>query len=1446
MERWENEHKMSDESRGFEKILEEVLKKGSPDLSSISRTERESVFNWYKKNQLSEKNQVDFMEEFFHYDLIDDATALEFIRPMNSKQKTQLAEFISRAVKPEKYLQSFYECLSEADFYARQRLIKLLSVDPESAIMIAPFENLQKIQSDETKKDLYDGSVSRKNILDSRFGSIEESKKLLDALLKYYEDHPDIQDHIDGLPERSRISHQAHNRFYSAPAINLENIVRYYLSSKAMVLYPYLEKLLDLGFLSSDQAKSLFKDQLQYLPDQTKEEEAEINRLTKKLKGSDDPNFYFYSAYEAVPLKHGFEIEVIRDKGAIRSIENILSNFQEHRKRFEFNHIKFLMDLSSRGAPIFSMVETLGLSKDEVRTVLLRNYNEEGDFFNLRGFGDLKTVLDWNRKPENSEGPNLEKTVTDLLIQQISEGENVGVAAHLRDILPWFEENNKNKIIKVINQRAPQLWLLSLNYAIENKVMPLNELITKSSQKNSYWFLVHFNILLYHASILKKEGQEKSTELEDMKKTARKIILENPYHFLSKDLEYVINQVFTEEEKNSFIYEQLKKQPVDPYFFSQLINKDDNSKYSKICHDVLINNPVLFVDFIDHNVRSVNKILSIKETTDLLVKTTDSLDFDEIFNDNELVLNLLESPQNLERLLNTLRQSNQSYGLIALAKTLNSIQEKKDTNIKIWKSEIEAAKNALKKLTNLQASTSAFDKKDLKLKIDEKRKELSKLEKNKPKERATEQIKNLAKSYHGQLKKDLQKLCESEKFLIFQEDMLDVLDKDAEDLLRKNIKEYLTIHPEVLMREYSRYGDREKHGKLVFREILGEEEFTRLFKSRIRALAFWSGRYGRNIDTDKLPENLLEQTNNTNPLLRLTSEKHLEKDFYESTISVAENFKFYPLYADLLEKMASEEMELYGPCLDLESFQPKTEFVALAKMIFLLENSKVALKNRDAILSLPPKQRGEFVKMIGFLTVYHLDEEIDFDLTDQNYSQVKEKILSHILKFSKKLFEMEDVEIDMVEPININTINALSTYYENSCRNIPIMKKAFHQIMVPVLGGNYNNWRAWESKEAPTDDFARGERLEYLKEKGLLPRNLSLDQYKKWLEDETLDFNETFTYQISDIQSGVKNILNLAIVDNHIEETEINVDGFVLKNNYNEIIQPMKDLVKRQQDYKQKIQAAKKDKTQALTDDEKEEYESIKREIKDYRDEHEDEIKKIEALRYLDRIKKLSIEELELKSILIDQKRIAFSDVFETLEKTFSDKPDFLSDIRRIRELLAEGNKQIFQDGRVSRSQLIITDRVDLETHVFIGEKPVNSCQHYEGSSLNQGLLSYISDSAVKIGQIWDGDGKIIARAIFRLMEDENQNPQLFMERVYSVNTHTKIKEAMIRFAVQKAKSMGIKVYTQEAEYENLTQEGIKSEDVVVLHSRGSRSPYVYTDAGGGKVPNGVFKVEIL
>ncbi|OGN10926.1 MAG: hypothetical protein A3J46_04185 [Candidatus Yanofskybacteria bacterium RIFCSPHIGHO2_02_FULL_41_11] len=76
-----------EKTRSLEKLLDLVLEKGSPDLLSISPPERAVILGWYKSSELSEKEKVDFMEEFMHYDLVDDANALEFIRLMNGEQK---------------------------------------------------------------------------------------------------------------------------------------------------------------------------------------------------------------------------------------------------------------------------------------------------------------------------------------------------------------------------------------------------------------------------------------------------------------------------------------------------------------------------------------------------------------------------------------------------------------------------------------------------------------------------------------------------------------------------------------------------------------------------------------------------------------------------------------------------------------------------------------------------------------------------------------------------------------------------------------------------------------------------------------------------------------------------------------------------------------------------------------------------------------------------------------------------------------------------------------------------------------------------------------------------------------------------------------------------------------------------------------------------------------
>src|SRR3989338_9396438 len=178
-------------TRSVEAIISDAKEKGSPDMSEISQKEREVILHWYKNSELTERDRVDFMEEFIRYGLIDDAAALEYIRAMNERQKGQLAEYIWRVIRPGAYMQSFYEYFPEANFDAQRQLIASLSADPKSAAMIAPFRDLQKIQTKEIK-GWYE-KATRKSLLESEFDSLEEAQKLLDALLKYYEDHPDIQ-----------------------------------------------------------------------------------------------------------------------------------------------------------------------------------------------------------------------------------------------------------------------------------------------------------------------------------------------------------------------------------------------------------------------------------------------------------------------------------------------------------------------------------------------------------------------------------------------------------------------------------------------------------------------------------------------------------------------------------------------------------------------------------------------------------------------------------------------------------------------------------------------------------------------------------------------------------------------------------------------------------------------------------------------------------------------------------------------------------------------------------------------------------------------------------------------------------------------------------------------------------------------------------------------------
>ncbi len=1426
--------------RPIDEIMAEATEKGSADLSSLSPAERSLVLEAFNMGHFPEEEHVALLEEFMRYDLVNDAQALQLIEKMQPVEKMQIGEYLGRVIVPGKYIQTFYECWPSLDEKTKQQFIKRFAIeDPDHISMVAPFIYISDVMLPGYEET--DRNITRKSVL-TKFNTVESFRSLFEPLLQYYKRHPDsIQEEGSVRFWRGNSTSESRakkSQFYSSPARNIESMLTAFDKDKVYLLYPYLEELEALSFITTEKAKEYFDTEKHYFAyhDRTPDEDKEIKRLTRTLSHLETPDeFSHFDLFDAAPRKTAFTIQQINERGNARVTHQMLARFDEQKKRYGFNQSKFLFDRIEHGLPIFLEVESLGLTKEEVRVLMMRSFDELSNFpFNCTDFRDLKVLLDWNKKIQ--AGPDLEKSVIELLDRSLSQGDyfnvNRSLVTHIDLVTSWLSEENKNKLIQAINKTSPQLWLLNVPYVLQEQPMTFNDIVEKSAQHNDYMFLQYFHTLIYHASILKKGGKADGIHIEGLRNRARKILFEQPHLFFDKHLQSLIPTIFDSDEQATFVAEQLAKPLVDARFITALIRSPLVVSQKILCRTALLRHHALFEILQNTPIKSLEGILSYQEIMSVYMQHIDSIDVDDVFDSGDHVVQLLRSPTTFELLMATLSQSNEG-GLVALGKIFRNYSESSRSTIKEWENRIAEDKRRLAQYKQILKSALPEEREDIESKIATLQATIKKRQHDTPEEIFTQERKDQAKEYASQLRKRILILCQKKKFFVFEEDVIDFIGIDGHEIVRNEIEEYAAIHPEILLsRRYS---------ALTFESILGKELFERLFKTHMRALVFWRGPYGHAaLDFQEVPEALKNEVESLNPVLKLCTEDHINKDYYESLLERVAHYTFYPLYASRLQKIAKDELAIYGPRLEVRAFEPKAEFRKIFQELSLLEYSPFAQKNREALMQLSAKDRNELIQILTFLSFYNLDGDEDMPALSDGLTVAKEVLLSKVMRYTKKLFELENITGSATEMMSIQTIRALSIYYSKTCRTQPNMRKAFQSTITPILEGSYATWRAWG--DGIITEESKVQRLAMMKESGLLPRGLTLSQYEAWLANASGSVKETLTYQMSDIQAGLRDVLSLAVVDGHIDANAIEVNSVALAEDYEELFAPLRELTKEQQELKHKMQLFKQKKGDDLTPDEQIRYEELKNEIQQFRIDNEHAIKRIEALKYIDRLKQLSLEELEAKSLMVNKKRISFNDVFATLEHYFSKSPDFLTDLRRIRDLINEGNRQIFKGEKVSRSELTLTDAVDLETHTLIGEVPVASCQNYGGSaSLNVGLLSYIADPGVKIVQIRDEGGAIIARSILRMLEDEQQQPRLFMERIYSVNNHPKIKEAMITFALNKAKALGVSLYSQEENVPTPNEFGDKGR--VILHSRGSRTPFIYTDAGGGRAANGIFDV---
>lgn len=167
------------------------------------------------------------------------------------------------------------------------------------------------------------------------------------------------------------------------------------------------------------------------------------------------------------------------------------------------------------------------------------------------------------------------------------------------------------------------------------------------------------------------------------------------------------------------------------------------------------------------------------------------------------------------------------------------------------------------------------------------------------------------------------------------------------------------------------------------------------------------------------------------------------------------------------------------------------------------------------------------------------------------------------------------------------------------------------------------------------------------------------------------------------------------------------------------------------------------------------------------------------------------------------------------IEKTPALGQEFLNDLTGLKLILSGGQKQ------AGALNVVLSDHyVDL---LLCGTEVAGSCQRVDGDvSQNRGLLAYLVDGKNKILVIKDQRGRIHARALLRLLW-QNDRPALFFERIYPAGAPQEQTEALIQAAKEIAGKMRLSLYQTDPPSANRPPK--------LLEALGGPSPYEYVDA---------------
>ena len=683
--------------------------------------------------------------------------------------------------------------------------------------------------------------------------------------------------------------------------------------------------------------------------------------------------------------------------------------------------------------------------------------------------------------------------------------------------------------------------------------------------------------------------------------------------------------------------------------------------------------------------------------------------------------------------------------------------------------------------------------------------------------------------------------CQATPGFVFERGVLTSLGKEAYPFVARDIEAMAALQPECLFQETPRGGVYGSDKQLVVMAAVGKERYVELLRQHGQEIsvsgeavsAIWRSPEARSIVERVFPHHLVS---------RWYGHKFTNAEAYQPLIDSVSKSVFFPWYRDALRDAAIQSKGRYS--YRASDQYPTDEFLKPLVEISNLTASPLAKENQAWLLALDEESRQRLLPVLLEVIRVGVDET---GLVFEGRSVAEVIHALRELQRAPLLRQLEDLSVEGRDMLPVETLHALVIYRKNACAGDNKMTTGFRSLL-GAFGSGFEAWRAWGGAVEPGE---QGAALERMKREGLLPRKLDLERYMTWLEPMQTTSEEEFQFEGAQVASAVSDLFSQAIADGHITGEDLLGEGNKTRIELDRLSRPLQEWTQRRQELTAlfaKARKAKKAGTDYVvpTEADEREHAELQQKILGFLQEHGAEITKRKAQLYVQRLETISMTELDEQVLRVEKERVPFARVFSIIrEGLVAAHPVLEEDVKRVEKFLEDTRISLLGGTRVSRQTLHFSDAIDAVTYFHIGEFPVPSCQNWNGTKhFNRGLLSYETDPNVRFVLIRDAAGQLIGRAALRLLEDPEQKPALFLERLYSTNVHPKVKELAVRFALKKAAQLGVELYSSFAEgVVGVEEDGDAADASGYLRSRGSRSGFVYTDAGGGLRQRGDYTI---